>query len=344
MKEFKLSAESTEETVTQIQQHIGGTISERFGEFTLKVDNEIARGCIKFITFDWGVSLMEYNIIFFSDILFVSDTSNFNPILFIYCSKGNMYHRFSYEEEFNLIGEFHAAILTSKKSVAHNTLFPKGLHMEINIIHIGRKEFLKKRLNNVEQLNEKLHQVFMDDNEKQEFAYFSPIHLKMEDHVKKLRDISTDGITRILQMEGEVYQLLSMHIARHDSYHTNDIMPGSLLKDELKIIRRYAQKMLEDPSFNYGLEQLSKDSGLSQAKLQEGFKFLYTRTVTEYIRHIRLEASRELMNTTDMNISQVVYSIGFTSRSYFSKIFKEKYLITPHEYKKKIVVLMENED
>lgn len=344
MKEIKLNAKSTEASIKQIQEHIGGSISERFGESTLEVDNENAKGCIKFITFDWGVSLTEYNIVFFGDVLFIADTSQYNPIHFIYCSKGNMYHRFSYEEEFNIISEFHAAILTSKKSVEHNTLFPKGQHMEINVISIGRKEFLKKRLNNVEQLNEKLHLVFKDDQENQTFAYFSPIHLKMEDHVQKLRDLDTEGITRILQMEGEVYQLLSMHIARHDRYNTNDIMPSSLLKDELKIIRRYAQKIVDDPSVNYGLEQLSKDSGLSQAKLQEGFKFLYTRTVTEYIRHIRLEASRELMNTTDLNISQIVYSIGFTSRSYFSKIFKEKYGITPHEYKKKIVVLIEIED
>lgn len=248
-----------------------------------------------------------------------------------------MYHRFSYEEEFNVVSEYHAAILTSKKSIEHNTLYPKGQHLEINVISISRKEFLKKRLNNVEQLNEKLIQVFKDGQENQEFAYFSPIHLKMEDHVKGLRDIKTQGMTRILQMEGEVYHLLSMHIGRHDRYHKNDSIPSSLLKDELKIIRRYAQKILDDPSVNYSLDQLSKDSGLSQAKLQEGFKYLYTRTVTEYIRHIRLEAARDLMNNTDLNISQIVYSIGFTSRSYFSKIFKEKYDITPHEYKKQVV-------
>lgn len=341
MKEIRFNANSTHETVRQIQEAIGGSLTERFGEFTLKVNNEIAKGCIKFVTFDWGVSLTEYNLIFFEDILFITDTSDYNPINFIYCSKGCMRHRFSYENEFNTISEFHSAILTSKESVAHHTLFPKGQHLEINVISITRKEFLKKRLNNVEQLNEKLHEVFTDVNFSNEFAYFSPIHLKMEDHVKALRDIDTVGMTRILQMEGEVYQLLSMHINRHDKYDQNDVVPNTLLKDELKIIRRFAQKVLDDPSINYSLDQLSKDSGLSQAKLQEGFKFLYTRTVTEYIRHVRLEAARDLMNNSDLNISQIVYSIGFTSRSYFSKIFKEKYGITPHEYKKQIVMLVE---
>ncbi|MDX1318460.1 MAG: AraC family transcriptional regulator, partial [Xanthomarina gelatinilytica] len=40
-----------------------------------------------------------------------------------------------------------------------------------------------------------------------------------------------------------------------------------------------------------------------------------------------------LIKNTDMNISEVVYTIGLTSRSYFSKIFKEKYNCSPKDYK-----------
>ena len=42
------------------------------------------------------------------------------------------------------------------------------------------------------------------------------------------------------------------------------------------------------------------------------------------------------MNDSDLNISEIVYTIGFSSRSYFSKIFKEKYNISPNEYKSKV--------
>ena len=140
---------------------------------------------------------------------------------------------------------------------------------------------------------------------------------------------------RILQIEGTVYQLLSMHIAQHDKVENTNSTQISLTKKELKTIRRQAEKILDEPGSQYSLETISRDTGLSQAKLQEGFKFLYARTVTEYIRHTRLEAARDLMNTTDFNISQIVYSIGFSSRSYFSKIFKEKYDISPNAFKKK---------
>jgi AraC-like DNA-binding protein len=60
---------------------------------------------------------------------------------------------------------------------------------------------------------------------------------------------------------------------------------------------------------------------------------MHGRTVTDYIREVRIQKSEELIKNTDLNISEVVYSIGFTSRSYFSKIFKKKYNCSPKQYK-----------
>jgi len=130
-----------------------------------------------------------------------------------------------------------------------------------------------------------------------------------------------------------------MHIQQHNRLLEGDLLPDSMNKSELKIVRKVANSILKTPAKEYSLDQLSFKSGLTQAKLQEGFKFLYKRTVTEYIRHVRLESARDMLKNTDLNISQIVYSIGFSSRSYFSKIFKEKYNITPNQFKKKLKIV-----
>jgi AraC-like DNA-binding protein len=337
MIEINITARSTKDSIKKIQAHIGGDISERFGLYTLNVDNDIAKGCILFITFDWGINLIEHNIIYYQDVLLVSNTSKFNPLYFMYCSDGYLSHRFECQKEFQIVNEFHSSILTTKQDVDHQILFPEGVHLIINIIGIERKEFLKKRLNYVSELNSNLYEVFVDKDHENEYAYYGPIDLKMDDYVKDLREISNNTISDALKIEGSLYQLLSMQITKHEKFQNGEIIPRSLLKKELKTIRRSSKKILKEPSINYSLEKLSRDTGLSQAKLQEGYKFLYGRTVTEYIRHVRLETSRELMETTDLNISQIVYSIGFTSRSYFSKIFKEKYGKSPMELKKQMV-------
>lgn len=62
---------------------------------------------------------------------------------------------------------------------------------------------------------------------------------------------------------------------------------------------------------------------------------MHALTLGEYIRSFRLKKSEQLIRTTDLNISQVEDSIGFTSRSYFCKIFKKQYGCGPKVYKSK---------
>jgi len=335
MTEIVIDAKSTEGTVRQIQTVIGGEINERWGEYTLKVNNQLANGSIRFITFDWGVGLLEYDITFFDDITLIMDASEYNPIHFSYCLEGYCKHRFGYQEENDskTLEQFQSVIITSREGGFNYGYFPKDIKLAINVIQITRKQFLKKRLNNVDELNRKLYEVFLDTDHESAFTYFGSYNLKLADKIGALRNVRTKGMIRIMKIEGLVYEILSMHILQHDKAVKNRIPSSSLLRSELKIVRNLAKAIIKDPSQSYSLALLASDSGLSQAKLQEGFKVLYARTVTEYIRHIRLEAARDYIRTTDLNMSQIVYSIGFSSRSYFSKIFKNKYGLSPSEFK-----------
>ena len=343
MTEIGINAKSTEGTVKQIQEVIGGLIQERWGEYVLQVDNEKAKGSIRFITFDWGVTLLEYDIVFFDEITMVMDASEFNPIHFSYCLEGECGHRFGYqtEKDIKTLERFQSVIITSKDGGFNYGYFPKNQKLAINVIQIVRKQFLKKRLNNVDELNKKLYEVFLDTDHDNVFAYFGSYNLKLADKIAALRKVRTKGLIRVMQIEGLVYEILSLHILQHDKAVKNKMPVTSLLRSELKTIRELAKKIVKDPSADYTLDKLSLQVGLSQAKLQEGFKLLYARTVTEYIRHIRLEAARDYIRTTDMNISQIVYTIGFSSRSYFSKIFKKKYGISPSEFQNNVVVTSE---
>jgi AraC-like DNA-binding protein len=202
---------------------------------------------------------------------------------------------------------------------------------------------LRKRTTNVSSLNKKLHEVFVDTDHENRFANFGTLNLKMAALIKKLQKVKGKGMLRILKIESIVYEILSFHIQQHNTLLAGVVLPTSLLKKELKIIVKFSAIVLKNPEKEYSLEALSIQSGLTQSKLQDGFKFLYNRTVTEYIRHVRLESARDLIKNTDLNISQIVYAIGFSSRSYFSKIFREKYDITPNQFRKKLRTVLEKE-
>jgi hypothetical protein len=88
MIKIHVDAQDTAESVKQLQKVLGGTLTEKWGQHTLTISNEKAEGSIRFITFEWGVSLLEYDITFMDEVLIVVDTSNYNPINFYYCLEG----------------------------------------------------------------------------------------------------------------------------------------------------------------------------------------------------------------------------------------------------------------
>lgn len=333
---IRITAEDTAGTVEQIKDAIGGEIVERWGEHILRVDNEIAKGSIHFITFEWGGSLLEYNITFFEEIELVMDASEYNPIHFTYCLQGYCEHRFHDEKKRRTIEELQPAIITSKSGGFNHGYFPKDIYLHINVVQINRVKFIRKRLNDASILNKRLYEVFHDSYHEKRFVYLGTYNLKLAELIDSLNEIKQKGMIRIMMIEGIVYQILSFHMIHHTKDLKAEKNKAPLAIDELDAIRTLAEEISEDVSKDYTLEYLSGKTMLTQAKLQQGFKHLYARTVTEYIRHARLEKARDLINDKELNlnISQIVYSVGLSSRSYFSKIFKRKYGISPSEFLK----------
>jgi len=338
MKQINISADNTIEILEEIKVIIGGHIKSTWGEHKLIVNSHIAKGSIKFIPFDWGVSMLQYNITFYDDIDIEIKATEFNPIRFIYNSGDTFQHKFGVDNTQKNIEQFQSVIFTNKTNGTNCISFKKDTKAYMNVIQIVRQKFLKKRTTNIASLNEKLYEVFVDTDHNQRFFHHGTLNLRIADYVKSIKKVKSKGMVKFLKIEAKVYEILTLHIQEHNNASQGVTLPTSLIKRELKIVRRLSKQINESPEQPYTLEQLSQESGLSQVKLQDGFKFLFNRTVTEYIRHVRLETSRELIRTTDLNISQIVYTIGFTSRSYFSKIFKAKYGITPYEYKKQVYI------
>lgn len=64
------------------------------------------------------------------------------------------------------------------------------------------------------------------------------------------------------------------------------------------------------------------------------FKSLSGFTFSEKLLMIRLEQSKRLLLTTNLNIDTIVEMIGFREKSYFHRCFKRYYQITPSQYRK----------
>ena len=77
---------------------------------------------------------------------------------------------------------------------------------------------------------------------------------------------------------------------------------------------------------------LSTAMAMSRAQLLRRLKSLTGNSPGYYIRTMRLEKAKELLETGDVSISEAAFKTGFNSPSNFTKVFGEKYGITPSQF------------
>lgn len=80
------------------------------------------------------------------------------------------------------------------------------------------------------------------------------------------------------------------------------------------------------------VEELGREMGLSRSQLYRKIKALTNYSPNELLRIVRLQKSLELINTSELSVSEIAYRVGFTSPSYFAKCFKDYYDKSPTDY------------
>lgn len=112
-----------------------------------------------------------------------------------------------------------------------------------------------------------------------------------------------------------------------------DIAINSVDEQFLNKVQQVLDSSVVESYFN--TEEFSKAVGMSRMQLHRKLKALTGLSASEFIRSQRLKLAADLLQKSDINVSQVGYSVGFNDHSYFSKCFKEAYGKTPSDYAKK---------
>lgn len=86
---------------------------------------------------------------------------------------------------------------------------------------------------------------------------------------------------------------------------------------------------------NFSVEQLARSLFMSYSQLQRKLNALIGMSPNHFIRHLRLQKSKELLGNTDDTILNTSMNCGFSDPSYFAKVFKQEFGITPQEWRNK---------
>lgn len=118
-----------------------------------------------------------------------------------------------------------------------------------------------------------------------------------------------------------VYYLLGFYI----EHKFEKTLPENILS--------FLQQISDPDVFSMRINDIIKLSSYSHSHFIKLFKTYVGKTLIEYITELRISYAARLLSSTDLNVITVSTKVGYDNQSFFARKFKEKYHVSPVEYR-----------
>jgi len=99
----------------------------------------------------------------------------------------------------------------------------------------------------------------------------------------------------------------------------------------LQSVLHELEKNITNPDLS--VEELSHLLNTSRSTFYKRLLLITGRTPVEFIRYFRLKRGAELLEKSQMNISEIAYTVGFNNPKYFAQQFKQEFDVAPSAYR-----------
>ena len=137
-------------------------------------------------------------------------------------------------------------------------------------------------------------------------------------------------LEKLLERQQRMAAYFSQKLRGEEQKTSTDATIQEAIEVENEFIQKVRQVVAghySDESF--GLPQLCQKIGMSRSQLFRKMKALINQSPSEFIRTYRLNQAKILLETTDLNVSEVAYKVGYKDLPHFSKSFQEAFGVTP---------------
>jgi CheY-like chemotaxis protein len=110
--------------------------------------------------------------------------------------------------------------------------------------------------------------------------------------------------------------------------------PGRTAPEIARGVERVARHLLDHLSDNPTLDELARLACTNRRTLNQEFQAAYSLSVFDWLREQRLSQAAALLGATDLDIVQIARQVGFTGYAGLSKAFRQRYGVSPGQYRK----------
>ena len=124
------------------------------------------------------------------------------------------------------------------------------------------------------------------------------------------------------------------------------IMFNGQKKHEDEPIKQAQEFIEQNITDKISVEDLSTKFAIGRRHFERRFKKATHNTPIEYIQRVRIEAAKKKFETSNMNVNEVMYEVGYSDVKAFRAVFKKLTGLSPIEYRnkynKQAAVMQEN--
>jgi AraC-like DNA-binding protein len=144
------------------------------------------------------------------------------------------------------------------------------------------------------------------------------------------------GLNRILT----AFHILNYLQKREDLLLLNKLIPQKdYTETEGKRMGKVMSYILSESLHNISLQEVADIANLSKEAFCRFFKKRTGKTFTEFLTQIRIHQACQLLQDSDLSISQIAFQCGFQNLSYFNRAFKKFLGETPKEFRGRVAKL-----
>ena len=176
-------------------------------------------------------------------------------------------------------------------------------------------------------------QFLKDENINQKYYNENKISNKISLVLNEIKRFDIKSSTKNLFLKAKVYELFS-HLYNINTDLNIEQCPFLTNEENFKKIKKAKDLIIENMTNPPTLVELSKEINLSLKKLKEGFKKIYGKPVYQFLIEYKMELAKKLLSENSYNVNEVSIKLGYSTASHFITAFKNKYGLTPKNFKK----------
>lgn len=112
-------------------------------------------------------------------------------------------------------------------------------------------------------------------------------------------------------------------------------LKGMVRPSDSELLKQINEYIDDHLSEQITVSRLCSHFNISRTSLYDATNQHTNGGLGRYIREKRLEAAKKLLKVTNLSISEISDKVGFSDYNYFSRVFKQRYKISPKKFRAK---------